>query len=703
MKRVHFLSARQKLNFYDAKGLLMSKLSIKKQILFLISISLLFLTLVTSYISSTKSKDALLADSYAKLTAARDIKKHQLENFFHRCVQDIEILTNSNNLQNLAWDLLSVYDDLEVEADAPFPVNDASAKEERLPHESYFQKYYKSYGYSDIYIVLAKHGHVAYSGAKKEDYGANLTKGSLKDSPLAEIFKQTLKNKKTTFLDMQRYSVDNNKPAMFVATPIIVRAKIEAVLIFKIDSMQINKITAFREGYGDSQEDYLVGSDFLMRSDSYLNPTQYSLEASFANPSEGKMNTKASRNALDGETNTEIIIDYNGNSVLSSYTNIQIGEDFKWVIISKIDEEEVLCTPKSIRNTILVSSFVVLAVVFFIALLLVNSTIVKPLQNFKNSLVKISKTHDLTLKADENIPIELSEMAINFNSLLSTLKDLIQTSKTSSSENASISHELSTTAIKVGENVEKSVLRVDDATKKANEIQDEINRAILDAKQSKHEILKADENLTLARDETEHLALKVQQSAQLENELAQKMQTLSHEANEVKVILEIISDIADQTNLLALNAAIEAARAGEHGRGFAVVADEVRKLAERTQKSLTEINTTINIIVQSIVDVSAQMNINSCEIQSLAQSASDVEIKINQSSEIVKKAVVLNDKTTNDFEKTRNDVQTIVSQVSQINKISSQNARSVEEIAAAAEHLNSMTDTLHFKLEVFRT
>ena len=352
----------------------------------------------------------------------------------------------------------------------------------------------------------------------------------------------------------------------------------------------------------------------------------------------------------------------------------------------------------------IVIAIVVLIISLIVAMLYSKFSITKPLNELILRATNLSSGDgDLTRKLEVVGKDEIAKASEAINKFIEKVRVLIAEAKDISNENSSIANELSSTSVQTGRGVENSSKIVQSAGKDCAEIQSYMKDSIEVAKGGKDDLQKALTYVDETLNTISNLSSEIAQTSDIENQMAGKIEQLSRDAEQVKSVLVVINDIADQTNLLALNAAIEAARAGEHGRGFAGVADEVRKLAERTQKSLTEINATINVIVQAINESSEQMSINSKQISELTGVANNAQNTIRDMSGIMRSAIGLSDKTIEDYIKTGKDIDDIVKNMKGISQISSQSARSVEEIASAAEHLNKMTDTLNAKLGEFRT
>jgi methyl-accepting chemotaxis protein len=179
--------------------------------------------------------------------------------------------------------------------------------------------------------------------------------------------------------------------------------------------------------------------------------------------------------------------------------------------------------------------------------------------------------------------------------------------------------------------------------------------------------------------------------AEVVKKSADTVQALGKSSNEIGEIIQVIDDIADQTNLLALNAAIEAARAGEQGRGFAVVADEVRKLAERTTKATKEIAATIKRIQKDTEGAVKSMESGTVEVDRGKQLADKAGISLNQIIAGADKVVNIVTQVSAASEEQSSASEQISKNVEAINTVTQQNSASLQQISNAMEDLDRLT------------
>ncbi|GAA8108872.1 methyl-accepting chemotaxis protein TlpB [Helicobacter pylori] len=298
---------------------------------------------------------------------------------------------------------------------------------------------------------------------------------------------------------------------------------------------------------------------------------------------------------------------------------------------------------------------------------------------------------------------EISQVGCGINLFVENARLIMEEIKGISTLNKTSMNKLVQITQETQKSMKDSSTTLNSVKNKATDIASMMNISIEQSQGLRKRLIETQGLVKESKDAIGDLFSQITESTHTEEELSSQVEQLSRNADDVKSILDIINDIADQTNLLALNAAIEAARAGEHGRGFAVVADEVRNLAGRTQKSLAEINSTIMVIVQEINAVSSQMNLNSQKMERLSDMSKSVQETYEKMSSNLSSVVLDSNQSMDDYAKSGHQIEAMVSDFVEVEKMASKTLADSSDILNIATHVSETTINLDKQVNLFKT
>ena len=388
----------------------------------------------------------------------------------------------------------------------------------------------------------------------------------------------------------------------------------------------------------------------------------------------------------------------------AEFMTVKVGNNKKWHILIGMDESVAYKDVAELKTSMVISSLISVFISASLLLTLLN-VLYRPVIELKNTIIGLSRGDgDLTQRLEVKSDDDLGEMANGVNLFIKNLQKIMLEIKEASLH-------LSENAVELKENSSKNTAILKEHVSETEQVVaavEEMNATAVEvASNASLTAQYTQEADVMARDTLEIVTVAKSSIGDLVDnatETEANVQLMSEETKSISSILDIIGDIAEQTNLLALNAAIEAARAGEQGRGFAVVADEVRNLASRTKVSTTEIEDALqrllrgNDAVVASIAKTKQLSFHTAEgaeqcgnsIESMSERVTDVN---NLNMQV---ATAAEEQSSVTQELTRNLV-TISEMVSEVNERVNKTAMRAENIASVNTQLLSIVDKFKLK------
>jgi methyl-accepting chemotaxis protein len=355
-----------------------------------------------------------------------------------------------------------------------------------------------------------------------------------------------------------------------------------------------------------------------------------------------------------------------------------------------------------VTTAITLAGYTLFAIAIFVIIMFISRGINKSVQESLSKIECVSEALDLSCNVVVEGSDEISKISQALHRMVVAFKGTVYNAQ-----------DVANRTFQEGNKLNKVVEMLADNTKQEDAKIEEINLLVSEIGQKLDSMEESTVTVTEDLEATYHVldefvaklngvVASIDNGSQQQQALVEKVASLTDQAKNIKDVLAIISDIADQTNLLALNAAIEAARAGEHGRGFAVVADEVRKLAERTQRSLSEISANVNLITQNVVEISEETDITSQSMHSIADSAQEL---IEASSETKERLNVTKEQSVGVMHESiyiATKTKTLIMTMDKIIEITAQNSGLRTDVEEAVVALSQDAQSLQQELSKFK-